>query len=133
MLASTSMTRLNIMTSRLPRLTLTDDDLVAISASWPRLQSLILTGFNPDLTPEGPARISLASLVKLATGCPELKRLELPSLDVRAHRLEPVESYPSLDHQLNHLRAWEYVGEDRSSAAPIIDRLFPHLKMNPLR
>ncbi|OSC97988.1 hypothetical protein PYCCODRAFT_1439649 [Trametes coccinea BRFM310] len=132
LLASIPLTSLKIVTSRVPYLTLTDDDLAAISASWPRLRILALTGFDPKFTSKGPARITVASLVKLATGCPELQRLELPSLDVRASHLAPVESYPLLDHRLEFLSAWEYVRDERETAAPIINRLFPHLKVNPL-
>ncbi|CDO72180.1 hypothetical protein BN946_scf184970.g32 [Trametes cinnabarina] len=110
-----------------PPVTVADEDVDVISTSWPRLQFLSLSGLEQERTPNGRRLLSISSLISLATGCPQLKRLTLPLVDLRARSIQPVHTYPVLDHPLHCLALGRMASDDCSSAARILDRLFPHL------
>ncbi|KAI9069370.1 hypothetical protein FKP32DRAFT_1682952 [Trametes sanguinea] len=71
--------------------------------------------------------ISLSAVRTLATNCPHLEQLEIPLLDMQPHRVGPMETYPLLNHQLQRFEVCDmYIG-DYSTAACIIDRMFPNV------
>ncbi|KAL7279656.1 hypothetical protein ACG7TL_006063 [Trametes sanguinea] len=116
-------------------ISLSDDDLEAMASSWPALRVFSLIGFDilyhvfydePRISELSPLfGISLSAIATLATNCPHLEQLEIPLLDVQPHRVRPKDSYPFLNHQLRRFEAHDmYVG-DYSTAACIIDRIFP--------
>ncbi|KAI9069377.1 hypothetical protein FKP32DRAFT_73840 [Trametes sanguinea] len=118
----------------IPLISLADADLVAISDCWPGLRDLSLKGFNDSRQSDDPGddtshlcNISLSALVALATRCNDLERLEIPLLDVHTLRIEPVDTYPSLNHRLQYFRVAGTTGGEYSTAACILDQLFPHV------
>ncbi|KAJ3004162.1 hypothetical protein NUW54_g4944 [Trametes sanguinea] len=137
LLAASSLVTVTISTSgmklRNPQLRLTDEDFDAIAAFWPRLQDLCLIGLTPEAIPGDPtpAGVSIYSLIALATHCPDLQQLELPSLDLRAHRLGPVHTYPFLHHTLRSFHCQDLLCDDYPFAARVLDRLFPRLDVIP--
>ncbi|KAI9069371.1 hypothetical protein FKP32DRAFT_73421 [Trametes sanguinea] len=120
-------------TAQTLQISLGDDDLDAISSSWPLLRRLgLLASARPlnepwVLLPH--LSISLSAVATLAVRCPDLKYLALPLLDIRRRRTRPKDTYPSLDHRLRHLQADVICGSDPSTAACILDRLFPRLEV----
>ncbi|KAI9069316.1 hypothetical protein FKP32DRAFT_76289 [Trametes sanguinea] len=137
LLAASTLVTVTISTSgmklRNPQLSLTEEDFDAIGASWPRLQDLCLIGLTPEPTSDGatPPGVSISSLMALATHCPDLRRLELPSLDLRAHRLGSVHAYPFLNHTLRSFHCQDLLCDDYPFAARVLDRLFPRLDVIP--
>ena len=100
-----------------------DDDLRVFASAWPRLEVLSICMPPSDRLP------SVAGLIELAKGCPRLREVVLPSLDVST--LPKMSALPSEGHkEVRFLYVGAKVKDDGvavEDVAEVLDRLFPYL------
>ncbi|PIL35148.1 hypothetical protein GSI_02937 [Ganoderma sinense ZZ0214-1] len=99
-----------------------DGHIHALAKAWPLLTTLsVYTSFPSS------SSLSPAALVSLATLCPKLEVLDLPSLRILESGLSCLDDYPVLDHTLAIISFRRLELTDCKYAASLLDRLFPHL------
>nr|VWP01989.1 Carboxylic ester hydrolase (EC [Ganoderma boninense] len=101
----------------------TDVDIHALANAWPLLTTL-------SIYADTPASVSPAALVSLATRCPKLEVLDLPSLCILEDDLSSLAAdypVPVLDHALQTISFRRLDVADCKYAASLLDRLFPRL------
>ena len=113
-----------------------DDDLARFGRAWLRLSSFSVWGHHPDseilFEPEI-MRPTLAGLVALARGCPQLNSFCVPRMDMNIVPEETV-ALP-LGHGLRYLVVCDNVtlpspeSPAYSDAATILDRVFPSIDL----
>ncbi|KAI1788301.1 hypothetical protein LXA43DRAFT_1159872 [Ganoderma leucocontextum] len=105
-----------------------DEDLRALAAAWPHLEVLSIWVWEMRAPTFSAARPpTVAGLVELARGCPRLRRVTLPALDVSV--LPEVSTHPRDGHSgVRFLDVNALVGDGGvavEEVASLLDRLFP--------
>ncbi|RDX48890.1 hypothetical protein OH76DRAFT_638202 [Lentinus brumalis] len=109
--------------------TISNADIHDIAMAWPGLVTLELS--NASSRAADSEGLGVASLLDLALRCPNLKKLRLPLLEISWRDLANSDGYPLLDHGLQDLKLpnCKVEFDQYSLGALLLDRLFPHLKL----
>ncbi|KAM5544955.1 hypothetical protein V8D89_001066 [Ganoderma adspersum] len=110
-----------------------DDDLARFGRAWPRLSSFYVSGHLEEISSEPQImHPTLAGLVALARGCPQLNSFSVPRLDMNIVPEETV-ALP-LGHGLRYLSVTDIKlpspeSPACSDAATVLDRVFPSIDL----
>lgn len=122
--------RIHLRAHRKWSLVLSDEELHRMADAWPMLTDLRLE------VPSANSSLSPASVLYLASQCPNLRTLALPTVDIEC--LEDPETYPFLSHGLRQLEVGDdfyglksqRMAEFVPLLAGFVDRLFPCLDLD---
>ncbi len=111
--------------------TISNADIHDIAMAWPGLVTLELSNASSRAADSEGLGVVSESLLDLALRCPNLKKLHLPLLEISWRDLANSEGYPLLDHGLQDLKLpnCKVEFDQYSLGALLLDRLFPHLKL----